>query len=226
MEKFNEEIKLLTTIFITNADINTKIKQEKFLINNFEFYGILTSKRKLLVKSLLNKWNKTLSLVIKKQLFVTLYLQKNREFQYTAMEFINLWWKKNLNFNDLDWLLLIIKHNIWWDTVDYFDDIIGKLIFSNDNISERNQYLFKLINDNNFWIQRIAIQSQLLFKEKTDFDLLFILITPLLLTTNFYLMRSIGWALRNAQRVNQTKINEFIKINNVSKKIIAIINEH
>ncbi|WP_338988114.1 hypothetical protein [Spiroplasma endosymbiont of Dasysyrphus albostriatus] len=50
MEKFNEEIKILTTIFINNANINTKIKQEKFLINNFEFYGILTSKRKPLVK--------------------------------------------------------------------------------------------------------------------------------------------------------------------------------
>ncbi|WP_342254129.1 DNA alkylation repair protein [Spiroplasma endosymbiont of Zeiraphera isertana] len=226
MEKFNEEIKILTTIFINNANINTKIKQEKFLINNFEFYGILTSKRKPLVKLFLNKWNKNLSLVNKKQLFETLYLQKNREFQYTAMEFLNLWWKKNLSFNYLDWLLSIIKHNIWWDTTDYFDNIIGVLIFSNNNISVRDQYLFKLINDSNFWIQRIAIQSQLMFKENTDFNLLFALIKPLLLTTNFYLISSIGWALRNAKRVNSQKINDFIKINNFSQKIIVVIDEH
>lgn len=189
MERFNEEIAILTTIFIINADINIKIKQEKFLVNNFQFYGILTSKRKPLIKSLLKKWNKTLPLAIKKELFSELYLQKNREFQYTAMEFLSLWWKQNLNFNDLDWLLLIIKHNIWWDTTDYFDNIIGVLIFSNSDISIRNQYLFKLINDSNFWIQRIVIQSQLMFKEKTNFDLLFTLITPLLSTTNFYLIR-------------------------------------
>lgn len=226
MKRFNEEIAILATIFTDNADINIKIKQEKFLINNFEFYGILTSKRKPLVKSLLNKWNKTLSLSIKKKLFSELYLQKQREFQYTAMEFLNLWWKQNLNFNDLDWLLLIVKHNIWWDTTDYFDNIIGVLIFSNANINVRDQYLLKLINDSNFWIQRIAIQSQLMFKEKTDFDLLFTLITPLLLTTNFYLIRAIGWALRNAKWVNETKVNNFININNVSKKIISVINEH
>lgn len=114
MKRFNEEIAILTTMFTNNANINIKIKQEKFLVNNFEFYGILTSKRKPLVKSILNKWNKTLSLTIKKELFSELYLQKNREFQYTAMEFLSLWWKQNLNFNDLDWLLLIVKHNIWW----------------------------------------------------------------------------------------------------------------
>ncbi|WP_425381186.1 DNA alkylation repair protein [Spiroplasma endosymbiont of Polydrusus pterygomalis] len=226
MKIFNEEIAILTTIFINNADINVKSKQEKFLVNNFQFYGILTSKRKPLVKSLLNKWNKTLPLAIKKELFRELYLQKNREFQYTAMEFLSLWWKQNLNFNDLDWLLLIIKHNIWWDTTDYFDNIIGVLIFSNSDISIRNQYLFKLINDSNFWMQRIAIQTQLMFKEKTNFDLLFTLITPLLLTPNFYLIRAIGWALRNAKRVNESKVNNFIKINNVSKKIISVINEH
>ncbi len=50
MEKFNEEIKILTTIFI----------------NNFKFYGILTSKRKPLVRLFLNKWNKNLSLISKK----------------------------------------------------------------------------------------------------------------------------------------------------------------
>lgn len=75
-------------------------------------------------------------------------------------------------------------------------------------------------------MQRIAIQSQLMFKEKTNFDLLFTLITPLLLTTNFYLIRAIGWALRNAKRVNENKVNNFIKINNVNKKIISVINEH
>jgi len=202
MEKFVEEIKILKSIFMINADIKIKINQEKFLINNFEFYGILTGKRKALVKSILNKWNKNLNLENKKQLFATLYLQKNREFQYMAIEFLNLWWKKKLTFNELDWLLSIIKHNIWWDTTDYFDNIIGILIFSNFNIDSRNQYLFKLINDNNFWIQRIAIQCQLMFKENTDFDLLFKLITPLLSTTNFYLIRSIGWPLRNAKRIN------------------------
>ncbi|WP_342276430.1 DNA alkylation repair protein [Spiroplasma endosymbiont of Nebria brevicollis] len=82
-----------------------------------------------ILKSILNKWNKTLSLETKKQLFVTLYLQKNHEFQYTAIEFLKFWWKKNLTFNDLNWLLPIIKYNIWWDTTDYFDDIFGVLIF-------------------------------------------------------------------------------------------------
>lgn len=56
--------------------------------------------------------------------------------------------------------------------------------------------------------------------------MIIILITPLLSTTNFYLIRSIGWALRNAKRINQNKINDFVKTNNVSQKLIIVMNEH
>lgn len=155
-----------------------------------------------------------------------MYKQLNREWQYTSMEFLNLWLKKNLTFNDLNWLLAIVRNNIWWDITDYFDNIFGMLIFSNDDIKVRNEYLFKMISDENDWIKRMAIQSQLTFKTKTDIDLLFGLIKPLLLTNNFYLIRSIGLALRNAGGINKSKINQFIKEHDVSKKIISVINEH
>ncbi|WP_342276540.1 DNA alkylation repair protein [Spiroplasma endosymbiont of Nebria brevicollis] len=226
MDKFTNIMNELTTIFTSNANSTIKIKQEKFLVNNFSFYGILTSKRKPIVKPVITNCNKILTLQEKKILFEKMYKQPNREFQYTAIEFLKFWWKKNLTFNDLNWLLPIIKYNIWWDTTDYFDDIFGVLIFSNDDVKVRNEYLFKLINDENDWIKRIAIQSQLMFKIKTDIDLLLTLIKPLLVTNNFYLIRSIGWALRNAALINPTKINQFIKENNVSKKIISVINEH
>lgn len=226
MDKFTNIMSELTTIFVNNANITTKIKQENFLLNNFSFYGILTIKRKPLVKPVITNCNKILSLKEKKILFEEMYKQLNREWQYTSMEFLNLWWRKNLTFNDLNWLLAIVSNNIWWDITDYFDNIFGILIFSNDNIKVRNEYLFKMISDENDWIKRIAIQSQLTFKTKTDIDLLFELIKPLLLTNNFYLIRSIGWALRNARRINASKINQFIKEHDVSKKIISVINEH
>lgn len=226
MDKFTNIMSELTTIFVNNANITTKIKQENFLLNNFSFYGILTIKRKPLVKPVITNCNKILSLKEKKILFEEMYKQLNREWQYTSIEFLNLWWRKNLTFNDLNWLLAIVSNNIWWDITDYFDNILGILIFSNDNIKVRNEYLFKMISDENDWIKRIAIQSQLTFKTKTDIDLLFELIKPLLLTNNFYLIRSIGWALRNARRINASKINQFIKEHDVSKKIISVINEH
>lgn len=226
MDKFTNIMSELTTIFVNNANITTKIKQANFLLNNFSFYGILTTKRKPLVKPVITNCNKILSLKEKKILFEEMYKQLNREWQYTSIEFLNLWWRKNLTFNDLNWLLAIVSNNIWWDITDYFDNIFGILIFSNDNIKVRNEYLFKMISDENDWIKRIAIQSQLTFKTKTDIDLLFKLIKPLLLTNNFYLIRSIGWALRNARRINALKINQFIKEHDVSKKIISVINEH
>lgn len=226
MDKFSNVMNELTTIFLNNANITTKIKQENFLLNNFSFYGILTAKRKLLVKPVITNCNKILSLKEKKILFEEMYKQLNREWKYTSMEFLNLWWKKNLTFNDLNWLLAIVRNHIWWDITDYFDNIFGMLIFSNDDIKVRNEYLFKMISDENDWIKRIVIQSQLTFKTKTDIDLLFELIKPLLLTNNFYLIRSIGWALRNAGRINASKINQFIKEHDVSKKIISVINEH
>ncbi|AGM26424.1 putative DNA alkylation repair enzyme [Spiroplasma syrphidicola EA-1] len=227
MNDFNNEIMQLKNIFEKNCDEETKIKQEKFLLNNFQFYGILTGKRKPLIKGLLSEWNKKYpNFNDKKALFKELYYQPQREFKYSAIEFLNLWWQKNLTFDDLDWLLALIRMDIWWETVDNVDDIFGQILFNHNDQPAARIYINKLINDEDDWVKRIAIQLQLNFKEKMDVDLIFALVEPLLTTTNFYLIRSIGWALRNAKRVAPEKVESFIIRNNISNKIIAVINEH
>ncbi|AGM25371.1 DNA alkylation repair protein [Spiroplasma chrysopicola] len=227
MNDFNSEIKELKTIFEKNCDQETKVKQEKFLLNNFPFYGILTSKRKPLVKPYLSEWNKKYpNFTDKKALFTALYHQPQREFKYSAIEFLNLWWQKTLTFNDLDWLLALIRIDIWWETVDNVDDIFGQILFNHNDQTVARAYINKLISDQDDWVKRIAIQLQLNFKEKMDIDLIFTLVQPLLTTTNFYLIRSIGWTLRNAKRVASEKVESFIITNNISNKIIAVINEH
>lgn len=62
MDKFINIMNELTTIFVNNANITTKIKQENFLLNNFSFYGVLTTKRKPLVNPVITNCNKILSL--------------------------------------------------------------------------------------------------------------------------------------------------------------------
>lgn len=226
MTDFTEHIELLKQLFKQHANIKTKIWQEKMMHNKFEFYGILTSLRKPLIKEYLNQWNKDYNQDEKKALFATMFCQPIREFKYSAIEFLQKWWKKTLQFNDLDWLLEILRHDIWWETVDNLDHIFGFILLHHPNKIQVQQYYNKLINDENDWVKLIAIQSQLMLKQDTDFDLIFRLIKPLLNTDNFYLIRSIGWALRNAKRVNQLKIEQFVEENKVNKKIIAVINEN
>lgn len=226
MTDFTEHIELLKNIFKQHANIQTKIWQEKMMHNKFEFYGILTSLRKPLIKDYLNQWNKTYNKEEKKALFATMFSQRIREFKYSAIEFFQKWWKNTLYFNDLDWLLEILRHDIWWETVDSLDHVFGFILLHHPNKIEVQQYYDKLINDKNDWVKRIAIQSQLMLQKQTDFDLIFHLVKPLLNTENFYLIRSIGWSLRNAKRVEQFKVEQFIEENNINKKIISVINEH
>src|SRR5699024_4631178 len=62
----------------------------------------------------------------------------------------------------------------------------------------------------NIWLRRISIIYQRLNKEKTDIEILERVIMNNLNSTEFFINKGIGWALRSYSKVNPNWVEKFI----------------
>lgn len=74
-----------------------------------------------------------------------------------------------------------------------------------------NNILLAWSTDDNFWLRRIAIDHQLMRKDKTDTELLEKIIINNLGQTEFFVNKAIGWALRDYSKTNPDWVRGFIK---------------
>ena len=87
------------------------------------------------------------------------------------------------------------------------DLIIGEITF---HYPETKQVMLDWSKDQDFWLRRIAIDHQLMRKEKTDTDLLEKVILNNLGQSEFFINKAIGWSLRNYSKVNPDWVGAFI----------------
>lgn len=69
--------------------------------------------------------------------------------------------------------------------------------------------------DNDFWVRRVAIEHQLLRKDKMNIELLEKILENNLNSSEFFINKAIGWALRDYSKTNPEWVREFIE-NHVS----------
>ena len=74
-------------------------------------------------------------------------------------------------------------------------------------------YLNNWIVDENMWVRRTAILTQLNYKTETDFDLLSTLITKTWHEKEFFIRKAIGWALRQYSYISSESVIDFINNN-------------
>ena len=95
----------------------------------------------------------------------------------------------------------LIVTGAWWDHVDELaSNRIGPILLSH------NEILTPIVRgwatDDDLWLRRTAVISQLTFKEQTDLALLREAIEPNLADTSFWIRKAIGWALRQYARTD------------------------
>ena len=115
--------------------------------------------------------------------------------------------KKELRPEDFPKLKELAQIKSWWDSIDQLDLIIGEITF---HYPETKQVMLDWSKDQDFWLRRIAIDHQLMRKEKTDTDLLEKVILNNLGQSEFFINKAIGWSLRNYSKVNPDWVGAFI----------------
>lgn len=200
MNRF-ESLKLL---FQENQDEIQAVKMSKYMKNHFTFYGIPAPKRKSLYKDILRMEKK--KEVIDWKLLDLCYNDEHREFQYFVCDYL-ISMEKYLKFEDIRKMKQYIKEKQWWDTIDCFDQIIGRIGLYDSRI---DQLMIEWSLDQDFWLRRLAIDHQLGRKEKTNKELLEQIIINNLESHEFFINKAIGWSLRDYSKVNPQWVRNFM----------------
>jgi 3-methyladenine DNA glycosylase AlkD len=132
--------------------------------------------------------------------------EKEREFQYLALNYLAVV-AKLLVPSDILRLKQLAVTKSWWDTIDSLDKIVGEVAL---NFSEVNAFLLEWSVAENFWLRRIAIDHQLLRKDKTDVVLLEQIIVNNLGQKEFFINKAIGWSLREYSKTNPDWVRNFL----------------
>jgi 3-methyladenine DNA glycosylase AlkD len=188
----------------SNKNKEQSRKMSAYMQNKFTFLGIS--------KPLLRNIEKPYFKEVKKQdldwNFVVLCWEKNyREAQYAAIDYLNQNMKK-LAINDLPRLKELIIQKSWWETVDSIDAMIGSIVQKNNELEKD---MLEWSKSENMWLNRVAIDFQQKYKEKTNTELLEQIINNNLRSNEFFINKAIGWSLREYSKINPEWVKKFLK---------------
>ena len=127
--------------------------------------------------------------------------------------------KDKLTIDDIPKFKRLILEKSWWDTIDNLDMTIGALALKDSNV---NKILLEWSLDENIWLRRIAIDHQLLRKDKTNTELLSKILKNNLGQTEFFINKAIGWALRDYSKTNPEWVRNFIEENRENMAKLSI----
>lgn len=187
------------------ADNARALDMSKYMKNKFSFYGIQAPIRDEICKPYFKEAKR------EKQIdwdFVEYcWKHEKRECQYVAAYYLKSM-QKFLEITDFEKLKKLVIKKSWWDTVDTLDKVIGSLVYQNETLKKE---ILKWSVNENIWLRRVAIDHQLLQKEKTDTDLLEKILVNNLNHTEFFINKAIGWALRDYSKTNPQWVKGFIE---------------
>jgi 3-methyladenine DNA glycosylase AlkD len=133
-----------------------------------------------------------------------------REERYAAIELTGI--RAARPFQQMDALAMyeeMIVTGAWWD---YIDVIAGQRLLAilKADPAPMKQAMLTWSRDANMWKRRSAILCQLNAKAATDLDLLYACIAPSLGSTEFFLRKAIGWALRQYARTDPAEVARYV----------------
>jgi 3-methyladenine DNA glycosylase AlkD len=188
----------------------TKAKaMEAYMKNKFSFFGIPMPERRSLQKPFCDAF-KTLAKKEQCEIIIELWTNKEREFHYATLDFMDTWKEKNYEMDDIQLLENMICSHTWWDSVDTIaSKCVGKYF---NHFPEQIQPICKrwMLQDN-FWLHRTCLLFQLTYKEKTNFELLENLIENCKENKEFFIQKAIGWSLRQYARIDPERVLDCVE---------------
>lgn len=201
MDKYLE----VKRIFEAKEDKENAVAMSKYMRNMFDFYGLPTPERKDVYNYLIKSEKKLKK--IDWEFLDKCYEDDHREFQYLVYDYL-IAMSEYLIYDDIPKIEKYIKTKQWWDTIDFFDKVIGEIGLSDKRV---DNLMIEWSKDEDFWVRRIAIDHQLCRKEKTNTELLEKIIVNNFGSDEFFINKAIGWALRDYSKTNPKWVKEFVE---------------
>lgn len=198
----------LETAFEQRRNNENATPMEKYMKNHFSFFGLKTDERRAAFKDIL-KQNKEEIETNSRVIAAELYLKKEREFHYCAIEILIQTLKNKYKKEDIHLIEKILVTNSWWDSVDKISKyILGQYLLEFPN--ETFTVIERFSNSKNMWLNRSAILFQLGYKQETNQTILFSECSKHAQSNEFFIQKAIGWALREYGKTNPEAVKTFV----------------
>lgn len=199
-------IKPLVKQFSNAANPLNAAPMKAYMKNNFEFFGIKSTERRLLSKTFLEQCGLP-DIKDMNTIALSLFNQPQRELHYFAIELL-LKMKKHWTVDTIEILEQLLLKNSWWDSVD---TIATHCIafYSQQFPREAKKKIAQWNKSSNLWLNRTSIIYQCNMKSKTNVAVLFSNIEKHLESKEFFIQKAIGWALRQYARTDAQVVKGF-----------------
>ena len=198
----------LETAFEQRRNNDNATPMEKYMKNHFSFFCLITDERRAVFKDIL-KQNKEEIETNSRVIAAELYLKKEREFHYCAIEILIQILKNKYKKKDIHLIEKLLVTNSWWDSVDTISKyILGQYLLEFPN--ETFTVIGRFSNSKNMWLNRSAILFQLGYKQKTNSYILFSECIKHAQSNEFFIQKAIGWALREYGKTNLEAVKTFV----------------
>ncbi|MBK9339078.1 MAG: DNA alkylation repair protein [Lewinellaceae bacterium] len=205
--------RLVRDTFQAHGDPVTAEGQMAYMRRQFEYFGL----KKPAWKALATEIHRTQGLpdgTNLQELARLCFGDEHREMHYFALETVQKMVKKQPP-GFIHFLEELILQNSWWDTVDWIAPKLVGVHF------QRYPELILPVTERwmasgQCWLQRVCLIFQLMYKEKTDADLLFRYVRQVADSREFFLQKGAGWALRQYSKTNPEAVRHFLETTRVS----------
>jgi len=204
----HEYLRPLRESFGKAANAADAVSMKKYMLNQFEFFGIRSDQQKEIRKRFFKEFGLP-DLTMLPEIIPWLWREPEREFQYFGIELTERLFKKP-GANSIDIIEFMILNKSWWDTVDWVASHHAGTFFRKfpGQVKPRTG---AWMDSGNMWLQRSALLFQLKYKAATDQELLFEYIQMLQDNKEFFIRKAIGWALREYSKTVPDNVIKFVE---------------
>ncbi len=212
-----EYVEQLSQRYAQNGHPENAGQMAAYMKHKFAFFGIKTPERQQLSKQHIQQYGRPEGSTLH-QVCRLCFEREEREMHYFIRDLLRPVIRKQ-EASLLPLLEELILKKPWWDSVDFLAPKLAGPLFQKYP-STFEPYVRRWITSENIWLQRSAILAQLDYKEATDADLLFELISIRADSEAFFVRKAAGWALRSYSKVNPQAVCEFVDRNQLSKRTV------
>lgn len=194
--------------FASHADAKRARAMSAYMRDQFPFFGIGAPTRQVIQREISQRLGLPSDVL---GLANDLWQRDEREMQYAACAILTQpRVQRALSADDISSVVDLITSKSWWDTVDVLaPNVIGSILRSlPDLLVERAS---AWIESDNIWLQRTAIIMQLRYRSATNVDVLFDCILRRAASTEFFVRKGAGWALRQYAYTAPDVVRAFVE---------------
>ena len=199
------ELAALQALLQDQADARRAVSMAAYMKNQFPFLGVATPLRRSVCRPMVHEC----SLLQGDGLLAVvdgLWQLSEREFQYLGCDLLLA--NRNVSALHLPEILQLCTSKPWWDTVDILATrVVGDLV-RRDRTWQA--HMDTLAQHPDRWLRRVAILHQLHWRHDTDAGRLFHYCRINAGDSDFFIRKSIGWALRQYARSEPVAVRSFV----------------